>query len=235
MKVIIFDFDGTIADSFGAVLAIANRLANEFGYAPVQPKDVKPLRNLSSREIIKQANLPVIKVLFLLRRLRRELNREIQYLQPIPGIKEALVTLKQQGHQLGIVTSNSQENVVAFLENQNLAELFDFVSSGLTLLGKGRIIQQVLRRYRLDPDSVIYVGDETRDIEAARTVRIQVIAVGWGFNSSEILAAQNPDALIHTPEELVQMINQSCSVIEMVHPPNQTIIADSTQLNPLGE
>lgn len=202
VKVIIFDFDGTIADSFDVVLAISNRLADEFGYPPTQPEDVDELKSLSSREILKRSRVSVFKLPFLLRRLRVEFNREISQLQPIPGIKEALLELKHQGHHLGIVTSNSKQNVIAFLEAQGMREIFDFVDSGLTLFGKGRIIQQILRQNQIAPETVIYVGDETRDVEAARKIGIKVIAVCWGFNSCNVLAAQKPDFLIHKPAEL---------------------------------
>ena len=202
VKIIIFDFDGTIADSFDTVLAISNRLAAEFGYPITSLEDANALKNLSSREILKQSNVPFFKLPFLLRRLRVELNREIARLQPIPGIKEALLELKQQGHHLGIVTSNSKENVIAFLDAQNMRDLFDFIDSGLTIFGKGRIIQQILRQKQIDPATAIYVGDETRDVEAARKIGIKVIAVCWGFNSCTVLAAQKPDSLVHKPAEL---------------------------------
>jgi phosphoglycolate phosphatase len=201
-KVIIFDFDGTIADSFDAVFTISNRLAPQFGYPITSLEEANELKNLSSREIIKRSKVPVFKLPFLLRRLRSELNREIARLEPIPGIKDALVELKRQGHHLGIVTSNSRQNVIAFLEAQAMRELFDFVDSGLTLFGKGRIIQQILRQKHIDPGTAIYVGDETRDIEAARKIGIKVIAVCWGFNSCEVLAAQSPDFLIRRPSDL---------------------------------
>lgn len=201
-KVIIFDFDGTIADSFDAVFNISNRLADEFGYPHTALEDVHKLKSLSSREILRRSKVPFFKLPFLLRRLRIELNREIAGLQPIPGIKEALLELKHQGHHLGIVTSNSRQNVMAFLKAQMMDDLFDFIDSGLTLFGKGRIIQQILRQNRIDPANVIYVGDETRDVEAARKIGIKVIAVCWGFNSCDVLAAQNPDALILQPAEL---------------------------------
>ncbi len=61
-----------------------------------------------------------------------------------------------------------------------MGNLFDFVGSGLTLFGKGRIIQRILKQQNLDPAIVFYVGDETRDIETARKIGIRVIAVGWG-------------------------------------------------------
>lgn len=201
-KVIIFDFDGTIADSFDVVFNISNRLANEFGYPQTALEEVHELKNLSSREILRRSKVPFFKLPFLLRRLRIEFNREIAQLQPIPGIKDALLELKQQGHHLGIVTSNSRQNVIAFLKAQAMDNLFDFIDSGLNLFGKGRIIQQILRQNRIDPATAIYVGDETRDVEAARKIGIKVIAVCWGFNSCEVLAAQKPDALILQPAEL---------------------------------
>lgn len=207
MKVIIFDFDGTIADSFEAVLRISHQLAAEFGYPVIQLEDANHLKSLSSREILKRSNIPAFKIPFLLRRLRKELNREISQLKPIPGVKAALLALKQRGNRLGIVTSNSCENVTAFLEAQGLTEVFDFIGSGLVLFGKGRIIQRILKQHKLDPSTVTYVGDETRDIEAARKIGIKVISVSWGFNSSQILAAEKPDALIDQPEELLQVID----------------------------
>ncbi|EKQ69081.1 haloacid dehalogenase superfamily enzyme, subfamily IA [Leptolyngbyaceae cyanobacterium JSC-12] len=206
MKVIIFDFDGTIADSFEVVLKISNRLAAEFGYPKAQPEDISRLKNLSSREVIRQSKVSPFKLPLLLRRLRCELNQEIHRLKPIPGMKEALLMLKQQGNRLGIVTSNSCENVAAFLEVQELSDVFDFIGSGLALFGKGRIIQRILKQHQLNPADVIYVGDETRDIEAARKIGIPVVAVSWGFNSRQALAAENPDFLIDHPEELLQVV-----------------------------
>lgn len=206
MKVIIFDFDGTIADSFAAVLKITNRLAAEFGYAPARPEDIPRLKNLSSREIVKQSRVSPFKLPFLLRRLRGELNREMDQLEPIAGMKPALLALKQQGYSLGIVTSNSCENVIAFLKAQGLDTIFDFVGSGLALFGKAQVIQRILRQHRFNPKDVMYVGDETRDIEAARKIGIKVISVSWGYNSSQALAAENPDFLIHHPEELLQVV-----------------------------
>lgn len=206
VKAIIFDFDGTIADSFDAVVTIANQLATEFGYPAVSPDDVKRLQNLSSREIVKQAGISIWQLPFLLMRFRKELNQEIGELQPIQGIPEALKELKQRGHQLGIVTSNSQQNVMAFLAAHDMSNLFDFVGTGLNIFGKGKIIQRIVRRHHLDPAIVLYVGDETRDVEAARKIRIRVIAVGWGFSSHAVLATHRPDRLIECPQELIDAV-----------------------------
>lgn len=208
IKVILFDFDGTLADTLDAIVRITNRLSSEFGYKPASPEDIVRLKQLTSREVIRQSGVSVFKLPFLLRKVRSELNQEIHLLAPISGIRDVLLELKAQGNQLGIVTSNAQENVLFFLENNKLQNLFDFVYSEMKLFGKSRVIKHFLKQTNLSPQSVVYVGDETRDIEAARQTGIQAIAVGWGFNSPEILAKHHPDFLIHSPEELAVVIDR---------------------------
>jgi phosphoglycolate phosphatase-like HAD superfamily hydrolase len=205
-KVIIFDFDGTIADTLDAIVNISNRLAADFGYKQTSIAEIAQLQNLNSRQIIKQSGISIFKVPFLIRKVKGELNKEIQRLKPIPGIKEALIDLKSQGNELLIITSNSKENVMLFLEKNNMHDLFNFIYSGATLFGKSKVINKILLQENLKFEEVIYVGDETRDIEAARKSYIKAIAVSWGFNSQEALAAQNPDFLIHKPNELINVI-----------------------------
>ncbi|HEY9860116.1 MAG TPA: HAD hydrolase-like protein, partial [Candidatus Obscuribacterales bacterium] len=85
MSVIIFDFDGTLADTLEAIVAITNRLALEFGYKTVNSEEVKKLQNLSSQEIIRYSQIPILKLPFLLRRVKGELKQEIHHLRPIHG------------------------------------------------------------------------------------------------------------------------------------------------------
>lgn len=205
-KVIIFDFDGTIADTVDALVTIANRLAGEFGYIPINSQELALLRNLTAREIIKYSGVSLFKIPFLVKKVKGELKHKIHELHLIYGIKTALVELHDQGYHLGIITSNSQDNVHEFLKCHKLDHLFDFIYSGVTIFGKTTIINNVLRQKQFKPEAVIYVGDETRDVESAKKANIKVIAVSWGFNSSEALGKQNPDFLIHDPSELVSVI-----------------------------
>lgn len=205
-KVIIFDFDGTIADTVDALVTIANRLAREFGYIPINSQELALLRNLTAREIIKYSGVSLFKIPFLVKKVKGELKHNIHELHLINGIKAALVELHDQGYHLGIITSNSQDNVHEFLKCHKLDNLFDFIYSGVTIFGKTTIINNVLRQKQFKPEAVIYVGDETRDVESAKKANIKVIAVSWGFNSSEALGKQNPDFLIHDPSELVSVI-----------------------------
>ncbi|MGK7902192.1 MAG: HAD-IA family hydrolase [Hormoscilla sp.] len=206
VKLIIFDFDGTLADTLDAIVSITNRLSAEFGYQPASPEKVIHLKNLSSREVIQQSGVSLWKLPFLLRRVRSEFNNHIDELKPVPGIKEVLLELKNRGYYLGILTSNDRKNVQLFTKNHDWEHLFDFIHSAMNLFGKGRAIEHLLRKSKFDRQEIIYVGDETRDIEAAKITNIRAITVSWGFNSPEVLAAHNPDFLIHQPRELIAAI-----------------------------
>lgn len=205
-KVILFDFDGTIADTYQAIATITNQLSDEFGYKALNQEELLLIKNLSSREIVKLSEISVFKLPFLVRRVRWELSKEIADLVSIPNINRVLFKLKHLGYVLGIVTSNNQENVDIFLEKNQLAHLFDYVYSGTAIFGKHRVLNQVIREHKLNKSEVIYVGDETRDIRSARKSQIPVIAVSWGFNAAEILNEHQPDYLVNNPAELLGAI-----------------------------
>jgi phosphoglycolate phosphatase len=207
-KVIIFDFDGTIADTFDTVVTIGNNLAIEYGYRKFEFEDIVKFRNFTSREVVQKSGVSLFHLPFLLKQVKKRLNTKIACLMPIAGMKEVLLELNRQGHKLGIITSNSPENVNLFLENNGLKSAFAFTISGTTLFGKHRIINSCLKQHHFDPAQVIYVGDETRDIEAARKSKIKSLSVSWGFNFREVLSKHKPDFLIDRPSQLLEAIDK---------------------------
>jgi len=205
-KVIIFDFDGTLADTIDILLSITNRLSAEFGFKSATKEELAQLSNLNSWQILQYSGISIFKFPLLIRRLKAELHSQVPHIQLFPGIKEVLLELKKRGFQLGIITSNSRENVLGALEKNGLQDTFTFIYSGSTF-GKHKVINKWLRIENIHTDKVVYVGDEIRDIDAAKKTGIKVIAVGWGFNSPQALAAQNPNFLIKRPQELIEIIN----------------------------
>ena len=201
-KVMIFDFDGTIAKTFDLIIKITNRLSGDLGYKKMSEKNARLLKNCETKKIFRILGLSPFKLPFYLERLRKEMNDEIEFAKPVSGIKKVLPELRKRGYRLGMVTSNSKENVKKFLKKNNL-DLFDFVYSGSSIFGKNRLISKALKERKLRPDETFFVGDETRDIEAARKSKIKIISVSWGFNSKEVLKKQKPDFLISKPAELV--------------------------------
>lgn len=205
-KVIIFDFDGTLADTIDILLSITNRLSAEFGFKSATKEELAQLSNLNSWEILRYSGISLFKFPMLIRKLRSELRSEISNIQLFAGIKEVLLELKRRDFQLGIITSNSRENVLESLENNSLQDIFTFIYSGSTF-GKHKVINKWLKKEKINPQEVFYVGDEIRDIDAARKTGIKIIAVGWGFNSQEVLALHHPDFLIERPQQLIEIMS----------------------------
>lgn len=205
-KVVMFDFDGTIADTYNAIANITNQLSSEFGYKALSQEELLLLKNLSSREVVKISEISIFKIPFLVRRVRTELSKEIADLSPIENIIPVLFELKNREYTLGIITSNARENVKIFLRKNQLDGLFRYIHSSTSIFGKHRVINQTIKNNRLKKDNVLYVGDETRDIRSARRSNIGVAAVSWGFNSAKILKEHNPNYLVNQPSELLSAI-----------------------------
>jgi len=200
---LIFDFDGTIADTLETVVQITNRIAPEYGYPPTTPEKLKFYQSLSTKEMLQQSEIPLFRLPFLVRRVRREIGAELPNVTIEPGLKEALQALSDAGHQLMIMSSNTHQNIEGFLHQHAIDHLFNAVIGSVGLLSKARALRRIIQKGDIDFSQVIYVGDETRDVDASKQVGVLVAAVSWGFSSREALAAQEPAFLIDHPKQLI--------------------------------
>ncbi len=200
-KVLLFDFDGTIADTADAIVKIYNEIAREHGYVLISKQNLAAMRSKSVIENMRYAGVPLLQLPFIIKRVRDELRHEVANVKIIEGVKEAICALKEKGYKLYIVSSNSQENIKSFLEHNEIKE-FEDVFSVFNLFGKHTKIKQLIKAYNWDPASVVYVGDEARDIDAAKRAGIGSIAVLWGSNAEDLLMQSKPDQIIKNPAEL---------------------------------
>ncbi|MBT9316039.1 HAD hydrolase-like protein [Leptothoe spongobia] len=208
MAVLIFDFDGTIADTLDTIVTITNHLAAHYGYPQTTPERLKHLRTLSTGELLAQSHVPLFQVPFLMRRVRRELRHDVDTIQTFQNLGDVLLTLAKDGHTIMIASSNAPSTINAFLKRHDLGHVFSEVYGNIGLLGKARSLRRIMRRHRLIPEEILYVGDETRDIEAARCQGLAVAAVSWGFSDRTALEAQGPTFLVDTPEDLYQVVGE---------------------------
>ena len=125
-KVVIFDFDGTLVDSLHVIVEIFNEHAHEFGFKPIDHEQVKMLQNKTYSDIIREYKVPFFKIPSIIIRGLKAMNEKIDELTFFPGIRELIKQLKKQGVTVGILTTNSKENVVKFLKKQDFME-FDFI------------------------------------------------------------------------------------------------------------
>lgn len=205
-KNIIFDFDGTLANTLETGVDIYNRIAHEYGCKRLQKENSRALQGKKPHDLMNELEVSLLKLPFILLRLRHELFLEIKNVKPFNGIVEALQHLKESGYSLGVVTSNSRKNVEQFFKEHDLLDLFNSIYTSKHLFGKDKVIARYMKVNNIEKESAIYVGDETRDIEAAKKVGISVIAVSWGFNLKELLELYKPDDIIDTPGQLHQSV-----------------------------
>lgn len=203
-KVLIFDFDGTIADSLDAIVHIMNKYAKHYGFSRITEEKRDQMRHETSQSILSNFRMSPIRLFLLATRVKSEMKGELTDIKLIPGIKKAVEELHEAGYTLGIATSNSKSTVELFLQNHKI-ECFDFVY-GRTAFSKASMLKKIMRKYRFDKNDVTYVGDETRDIDAARAAGIKVISVAWGMHSQEILRAHTPDHLITEPQSIKRVL-----------------------------
>jgi HAD superfamily hydrolase (TIGR01549 family) len=205
-RCVIFDFDGTVADTYDLALHILHEIADARRTEP--PRDIESLRMMSAIEVIRKYRLSVLDLLFFEKKYEDEVYRHMFDVRPFAGLKAVLKKL-DKSYGLGIISSNRRENVFAFLHHTGMDKYFDFLETGSSLLGKPRRIRAIMKKHGYRKADVVYVGDEVRDIDAARSVGIKVIAVGWGFNKAKRLKAEKPDFFVTMPSQLVAAVKKA--------------------------
>ena len=199
---IIFDLDGTLVDTRDFVIKSINDLSLPFNYKRLEEVDVRRLRGTRSLYFLKVIGLPIWKGPKLIKSVQKKLSTEIANLPLVPGMKDALLNLKNSGYILGVATSNSPKNVRLFFEKYK-DRFFDFKQANIFAFGKHRALRRIGREQEVNLKNIYYVGDETRDVIAAKKAGVNVIAVTWGFNNRKILATLNPDCIADSPEDIV--------------------------------
>ena len=200
--VVIFDFDGTIANTIDLLIRLFNEIAPKYNLQNIKDSEKETLRNSSATELIKIYKISPWKLIGLVKDLRSKLKLDIQNVAITNGLKDVFEKLGKHDVELGIVTSNSRENVQLFLKKWNINSI-NFIHTENNLFGKARVLNNLIKKQGLKKKEVIYVGDEVRDIEAAQKVGIKIIAVTWGFNSEKRLKKAKPTYLISEPKEII--------------------------------
>ncbi len=203
---ILFDFDGTIVNSLELSLQIVNDMADKYHYRRATLEEIQRLKSLPLAERLRQIGLPLYKIPALKAESAVLYKRGLASLKPAEGMKELLHTLKREEHHMSVLSSNTEDNIAAFLKNNGL-ELFDFIRSS-NLFGKDKAIGKFMKQLGLRADELLYVGDELRDIEACKKAGVRIVAVAWGFDPLPLLESGNPDGIAKSPEELLRFIRR---------------------------
>lgn len=208
MQWIFFDFDGTLVDSFMFNVEIFNKLAKKYNYRTIDESNIEFYRQMHSREFLKFFGLKWYHIWFIAPQYKKLFSENLDKLKLYDGIAD-LVRILVQSYKLGILSSNSKENIEYVLSKNNILEYFEYIVGTKRLLTKKKALKKIMKKLELQADQIIYVGDEYSDIEAANANGIKAIGVCWGFNNEQILIQSKPWYIAKNIDDLLQILTKN--------------------------
>ncbi len=201
-ELVLFDFDGTIADSLHQGLANYNSLASRYGFLPVT--DITAARAMKTKAFFKAHKIPLRRLPRLYHEFTRLQKDHMPSVRLYDGMAEVLGDLAQR-YRIGILSSNSEENIRRCLSANEVEHHFSFVVSHSSIFGKHKSMRKILKVERLPREKVVYVGDELRDMKAAAKAKIDGCAVTWGIHAENVLMQEGPRFIARQPSDLLRV------------------------------
>jgi phosphoglycolate phosphatase len=205
---VVFDFDGTLVDSRQLAVQLLNELAEKGRFGKITADNLEELRNLTILERCSRLGIPTYKLPWMAIQLARSYRKGVQSLVFNEGIPELLKELRARGLKLIILSTNSEENIRAFLKRHSAEDWVEDIYSGGGAFGKAGKLRTLLKQTGLRREQLVYVGDEHRDVVACKQVGVRVIAVRWGLDAEALLRKSEPNHLVDRPEEIAECVGR---------------------------
>lgn len=188
----IFDFDGTLADSFPFFVSQFNKLAVRHGFRTIDASEIDALRHFTAGEMMKHVGMPGWKLPLVAASFISLMREHADSIPLFAGVEDMLRHLSGAGVYLAIISSNAQDNVTHVLGPANAALIRHF-ECGMSIFGKAARIRHLLERTGIPAGRAIYIGDQVTDLEAARKEGVAFGAVSWGYGTIESLRKHAPE------------------------------------------
>jgi phosphoglycolate phosphatase len=209
-ELVIFDLDGTLLDSFPWFSSVINSIADKHHFRRVENDQAEMLRGSGARQIIKLLGIAAWRIPAIARDVRRLKSDHLHTIALFPGVDRLLRELSARGIVLAIVSSDSEDNARRALGPANAAPIAHY-ACGSSLFGKSGKFRQVMKSAAIPPSRTICIGDEIRDIEAARKVGLDFGAVSWGYTSTAALQAHAPEYMFSSIDDLIAEVTGSAA------------------------
>lgn len=217
IKAAIFDLDGTLADTIESIATASNEVLEKFGLPPQPVEKYNYYAGDGAKTLVERA-------------LYGAGDTKLQYLEEayeayktffasnctykvkvFEGLKETLDQMKANGIKLGVLTNKPHDRGVEVVEYLFGKGYFT------TILGEQPAIPKkpsnvgalrIAKEFSVAPEECLYVGDTNVDMITGKSANMYTIGVLWGFRTREELEQNNADAIIQTPEELLQYVRK---------------------------
>jgi phosphoglycolate phosphatase len=208
MTLILFDFDGVLADTQRDLLQFGQEACDELGVKhTVTQNDLNSLEIMSFATYGQQLEVPTHLVDEFVRRCLAKFGEKKSPPELFEGL-DAVIREISMDNTIGVITGNSSENVRAFLATHGLERFICAIYGVDTPGSKTEKILLAQNQFAAEGEVVLMVGDSVSDIRAAKGASIKSIAVSWGHQSADMLLRAMPDYLVHSPAELLEVIGK---------------------------
>jgi phosphoglycolate phosphatase len=206
-NVIVFDFDGVLADTLDEMLHITRLVCNMMGYpCEPSPADLNALNKMEFAELGKQLGIPEQREQEFVEHTFRLFSARPVPPRIFPGMREVVLGLAGE-NKIGVLTGNAFQVVDRFLETNELSTAVAIVQSAEAPGNRSMKLKRIVSELGSPARSAYLVGDAVSDVQAAHECSVTSIAVTWGHQSEAKLRSVNPDILVHTPQELLTILS----------------------------
>jgi phosphoglycolate phosphatase len=203
-RLTIFDFDGTLADSFPWVIGMMNDVADRFKFRRVADDEVESLRMCDAREIMRRLGIRRWKLPMIAHYVRSRMAADVEHIHLFPGTGEMLKELTDAGVKLAVVSANGETTIRKVLGEH--AALFEAYAGGVSLFGKRSKLMRMSRLTGVPVQEILVIGDEIRDLDATRAARMTFGAVSWGSTRPGAMLERSPDYMFNTVPEIARAV-----------------------------
>lgn len=217
-KAVLFDLDGTLLNTLGDLTAAVNHGLTAHGFPTHTEAEVRTYVGDGVKKLIARACPPTatdadreaVQAAYLSYYAAHNTDRTVPY----DGVMQLLVALKEKGYRLAVVSNKHEAGV------QDLCRRFfgDYLSLAVGGNGERPLkpapdgLQYALSQLEVAPEGAWYVGDSAGDVLAAHAAGARSIAVCWGFQDRDRLVAQNPTALVETPDQVLKTVLNTAEI-----------------------
>ena len=212
IKYLVFDFDGTLADSTSGIVRTTRETFSRMGLPTPDDADIRQGIGLPLKGALHTAGLPEDR-LDEGADIYHEVFYEIapKHIVLFPGVKDALKKLASRGYRMGIATSRSEHSLRMLLGEHGIAHYFEVLGAvGCVENPKPApdIVLWVLGRMGASPDQAMVIGDTVFDIQMGKAAHCRTCAVTYGNHGPDQLRAAEPDLLIDDLRLLSRLLKE---------------------------
>ncbi len=202
--IVVFDFDGTLADSAPIIRKIYEDMAEENNWSTLDDKTYEKLRHGTLRQARRWAGIQWWQLPRVMSGAQKLFSLESAQVKLFPGVKELVRDIQKLDLPIYVLSRNTPELINKVLRRNKIngMEVLEKVS----FFGKHRALKEIARNEKSDRTDVFMIGDEVRDIISANKAGVSSIAVAWGLQDISLLKKHDPTYIANKPDDVYKII-----------------------------